>query len=445
MKRSSPQKRPPFPEQLTTVFLYLMVLVYPLWMTGDYQTVTQQKFQCFLVLCGGYVLLMALLGIEMLVLEQARFPSLVFLWKHASAAQKLVAVFALCTILSALLSPYGRETLWGMTRNEGLVTILLYCLLFLLVSVFGRADRRLLSALGISVTVVSLLGLVQLAGRNPFDLYPSGYTYYDAGTAYTGAYLSTIGNTDLLAAFLCAAAPLFAGALVRGSSIIRFLYALPLALSLTLLVRMGAAAGIVGILVSALILLPVFSRQHRREWSLCALCVALLSLLAVYFAGDAMGGTAAELSALLHGQLEDHFGSGRIYIWRQVWDLVPERLLFGGGPDTLAARNAGYFQRYDASLGVTVRALIDTAHNEYLNILVNQGLLALTAYLGALFSSAARWLRRSGQHGTAAILGGGVLCYCIQAFFGISSYITTPALWLIWGLLEQQLRLEGAA
>ena len=158
-----------------------------------------------------------------------------------------------------------------------------------------------------------------------------------------------------------------------------------------------------------------------------------------------MGGTAAELSALLHGQLKDHFGSGRIYIWRQVWDLVPERLLFGGGPDTLAARNAGYFQRYDASLGVAVRALIDTAHNEYLNILVNQGLLALTAYLGALFSSAARWLRRSGQHGTAAILGGGVLCYCIQAFFGISSYITTPALWLIWGLLEQQLRLEGAA
>ena len=441
MKTSVSNKRPPFPEQLTALFLLLTALVYPLWITGDYQTITQQKFRCFLLLCGSYVLLMALLGLEMLVLGQARMPAPSRLWKGASPSQKCIVIFALCTILSALLSPYGRETLWGMTRNEGLVTILLYCAVFLLVSVFSRADRRLLYALGLSVTLLCLLGLVQLTGRNPFGLYPEGYTYYDSGSAYSGAYLSTIGNTDLLAALLCAVTPLFAGALVRWKERRRFLLAVPLALSLALLAGMGVAAGIVGVTAAALVLLPVLASRRRCRLALCSLGIALLGLAVVFLAGERLGGTARELALVLRGQAEDSFGSGRIYIWKQVSALVPEHLLLGGGPDTLAARNAGYFQRYDEALGVVIRSLIDTAHNEYLNILVNQGLPALGAYLAALLSSGARWLRQSGKNTGAAILGGGVLCYCVQAFFGISSYITAPALWILWGLLEQ--RLEG--
>lgn len=51
--------------------------------------------------------------------------------------------------------------------------------------------------------------LWQLAGGNPLGLYPKGLAYSDAGTAYSGAYLGTIGNTDLLAAVMCVAVPAF--------------------------------------------------------------------------------------------------------------------------------------------------------------------------------------------------------------------------------------------
>lgn len=46
-------------------------------------------------------------------------------------------------------------------------------------------------------------------------------------------------------------------------------------------------------------------------------------------------GAAGEFHALLHGQAEASFGSGRLRIWQEVLHLIGERPLLGGGPDTL--------------------------------------------------------------------------------------------------------------
>ena len=138
----------------------------------------------------------------------------------------------------------------------------------------------------------------------------------------------------------------------------------------------------------------------------------------------------------MHGRWEDSYGSGRIYIWRNVLPLVQERPLLGGGADTLGLRTDAAFERYDEALGITIRSAVDTAHNEYLNILINHGLSALLAYGTLLVSSAAKWIRRGSSDPVTALCGCAVLGYCIQAFFGISSPITTPYLWLALALLN---------
>ena len=117
----------------------------------------------------------------------------------------------------------------------------------------------------------------------------------------------------------------------------------------------------------------------------------MAGLLGIYFFGGRLGGFLYEASQVLHGNLDDSFGSGRIYIWRNVLELVPERLLFGGGPETLALRMEAAFERYDPELGILIHSAIDVAHNEYLNVLVNQGLLALAAELIALVLCAVQW------------------------------------------------------
>ena len=160
---------------------------------------------------------------------------------------------------------------------------------------------------------------------------------------------------------------------------------------------------------------------------------------AVYCFGSRMGGFLYEAAALMHGRWDDRFGTGRIYIWRNVIQLVPEHLLLGGGPDTLGLRTDAAFERYDETLGILIHSAIDTAHNEYLNILVNQGLLALLSYLAALLASAIHWVRRGAEEPAAALCGCAVLGYCIQAFFGISSPISTPYLWLALAVLDSDL------
>ena len=163
--------------------------------------------------------------------------------------------------------------------------------------------------------------------------------------------------------------------------------------------------------------------------------VCALGLAGIYAFGGRLGGFLYEASELLHGRWDDDFGSGRLYIWRNVAELVRERPLLGGGPDTLGLRTEAAFERYDEALGILIRSSVDAAHNEYLNILVNQGLLALAAYLGALVAAAVRWVRTAAEKPASAICGGAVLGYCVQAFFGISSPISAPYLWLALGFL----------
>jgi len=101
------------------------------------------------------------------------------------------------------------------------------------------------------------------------------------------------------------------------------------------------------------------------------------------------------------------------------------------------------FTRYDPDKGVELVAEIDTAHNEYLNILFHQGIFALLAYLAALGIAAAKWIKHGNTAPAAAACGASVLCYCIQAFFGISMFLTAPFYWITLGLLDGALRIKN--
>ena len=201
---------------------------------------------------------------------------------------------------------------------------------------------------------------------------------------------------------------------------------------------MNVQAGLLAILAGTALMLPVVLPVGKRGktalWLLAAAGAGLC--LCLVWTTSRTWGTIYELREVLHGNWEDSFGSGRVYIWKQVLSRVPEHLWLGAGPDTMAAAQiVGYTYR-DPALGTSVPFIVDVAHNEYLNVLYHQGVLALLAYLAALAGSAVRWFRGSGQSAGAAALGGAVLCYCIQAFFGFSMCQTAGLFWVSWALLE---------
>ena len=145
-------------------------------------------------------------------------------------------------------------------------------------------------------------------------------------------------------------------------------------------------------------------------------------------------GTIYELGRVLHGELDDKFGSSRVLIWRKVLELVPERPLLGGGPDTLALRLDIHFSRYVEETGRTLSTYVDNAHNEYLGYLANIGILGLAAYLMAMAFTAAEVLKKAPECGASAALGCALVCYWVQGFFGLGLCLTAPVMWAVWGL-----------
>ena len=176
--------------------------------------------------------------------------------------------------------------------------------------------------------------------------------------------------------------------------------------------------------------------RPRRCRGLCAgvLGIGAAGLAAAYCIPFSEG-AAGEFHALLHGQAEASFGSGRLRIWQEVLHLIGERPLLGGGPDTLVARIGFTFSRYSEEAGMMIQTVTDAAHNECLNIAVNQGLPALGAYLALLGTVLYAGIRRGGA--VSLLLWTALAGYFIQGCFTIGDCGAAALFWLFLALCER--------
>ena len=424
---------------LSNAYIAVLLTAFLLYPGSGYQTITLEKWRLYLWLTGAYVATILLLRLELTIVGETPAPTPCRVWRALPLSHKLLLGYLFATVLSAILSKYRTTAIWGSGRCEGLVAIALYCMSFILVSVYTEPKRWMLWLFAAAVSINCVICLIQFAGYNPFHLYPEGMNYYDANKQYAGEFLGTIGNVDILSAVLSLSIPAFWSAFLRlTGDRRRFLLLIPLVLCLVVLLKAFVSGGILGVGGALVISVPVMldGKVARKRATVVVACGIVLLAVSVYLFGGSMGGFLYEASELMHGHWNDDFGSGRLYIWRNVLQLVPEHPLFGGGPDTLGLRTDAAFERYDETLDLLIHSSIDTAHNEYLNILVNQGAIALAFYLAALAASAVRWVRHSTENPVVAISGCAILGYCIQAFFGISSPISTPFFWMALAFLN---------
>lgn len=349
------------------------------------------------------------------------------------AGRLLIAAYWLWSLISALCSPWKAAAFLGGGRCDGMVTITLYCAVFCALGASAGAKRLRLWILAAAAGVYCLIAVLQFMDLNPLRLYPEGMLWSGRETAYNGAFLSFTGNADLSASVLCLLFAVFWSCAALPN---RRLYLLPAAVCLGVLAASGIRGGLVGALGGLILCLPAALPLRRRRraaiYALLAILFAAL-LLAVYLVP--VGGTAGELRALLRGQAEDSFGSGRVYIWKNVWRLVRERPLLGGGADTLGFRGIA-FEKTLAD-GSVLRRPVDCAHCEYLNILVNQGAPALLLLLAAAVRTLVRAFRS--ETAAAGVLRAAFVSCLITAAFGISMPANSAYFWIVWGLLEAEL------
>jgi O-antigen ligase len=137
---------------------------------------------------------------------------------------------------------------------------------------------------------------------------------------------------------------------------------------------------------------------------------------------------------------KEKFGSARGYIWSRSLPLILKKPLLGYGPDTfaLAFPQSDYVGKYNAYN--TTNMVVDKAHNTFIQIAINSGIVALLAYIVLHIILAVRMIRyfiKNKFNATSiyhSIFSSVALGYFIASFFNDSTVQVSPTYWGLLGL-----------
>ncbi|WP_144005447.1 O-antigen ligase family protein [Clostridium sp. DL-VIII] len=146
-----------------------------------------------------------------------------------------------------------------------------------------------------------------------------------------------------------------------------------------------------------------------------------------------------ETISLFNGK--EKLGSSRGYIWSRSIPLIKNNIVIGGGPDSYIYQFPkndliGKYYAYD-----TPNMIVDKPHNLYLQIALNEGLIALLAFLAIMIIyivDSIKLYALKKEYNESQILGIaiclGVVGYLFAGLFNDSVISVAPIFWIILGV-----------
>lgn len=483
-----------WPAVIMTILGALWLGAFPLWQDLSYAHITKAKWLGALVLCG--VTLLAAAVMLMILAAQKRLHL-----ARRSPLQLLAAAYFAWVALSAWqgawadsLNGSGQLAVWmGAIRYEGLLTQLVYGLIFLTFSFFPVKTKAVKLAAAAALVVFTGIVAVQYAGVNVLGLFPKGRSIY---TNYE--FQGTIGNIDMVSGYLSLITPLLLGGYVTrdmggwllliaglagaalewcmevqsGLIALALLCALLALLALrypayrfrVCVVLAGVAAGL---LLRGALFLPwldsdtprvaqpvtfTFGRQaalglvaavffallawlmHRKQGKAVPArwIIALVAAVVVLVVGTVMLLPIPESAGGLY-ELHEIL-CGRVQDHFGSWRLGVWRHSLDMSRESLLFGNGPdtfYYAMHDhlQEAGAKLGENFDNPHNEYVAILANNGLPALLTYLALLGWTLLACIRRR-RWPLALAIG----CYAAQGFFSFSICLVSPMFWAVMGM-----------
>lgn len=136
------------------------------------------------------------------------------------------------------------------------------------------------------------------------------------------------------------------------------------------------------------------------------------------------------------------WGNHRGFNWRMAMQAIthasPKDMLIGVGPDCFAEAMNRYCREQVFSYWNGIQ--LACAHNEFLNLLVTQGILGLAAYLGIFVYSLVRFGRGVKQEPRIIIYMASIVAYLGHNFFCYQQCVATPIIFILIGMGERYIR-----
>ncbi|MDE7434459.1 MAG: O-antigen ligase family protein [Lachnospiraceae bacterium] len=472
-------------------YVYVMLLVFPLYMHDGYFDITVSKFRfaVFGTLLFGAVIVVSYLW------NARKLP-----WRFGAGRLKYFLLFLVAAGISALFSPYDTEAFWGnMGRYCGLFLYLIYGLMLWLVLEFPGCKIRFLYVAELSAVLVGFLGILNHYSLDPLgifthiipheqNIFVSTIGHMGLFAEYAGMMLAVAGTLFLVddagnkswfhsGVFLILALAVpssgtegaYIGALVFFAAsffgvrdqmqqvkwcmlLLLFLLAHVLIGVENILLAKAKPLGMIGnwlcrsnicvpLCAGTVVLLLVLwnfprivnrKRIHRMQAVLkWLLIISVGCAVGVFLVYETIRASAGETQFFL----ADEWGNYRGYIWRKTWEYFCEmplkHKLFGMGPDTVYQ----VYRNICTEPFLTDYGLYyDNAHNEYLQMLLTHGLLGIASWLLWVGKSTFLILKKKKRNIGCAAVGAALLTYEAMALVGIQAVNTQVMFVLLIGL-----------
>ena len=222
-----------------------------------------------------------------------------------------------------------------------------------------------------------------------------------------------------------------------------------------------SAVSVIMTIVSVLMLCLIHrmrSTQHYsvKVWSTIYRCVAIVISVVIVLifvligintlSGGALTGNVADPDVAKWMTFSGDWGSNRGATWSagagcfRETDLLHK--LFGVGPDCMYAflSNEGSPELQNMVYERFYGNRLTNAHNEWLTILVDMGILGLVSYAGMMISVVRNFLREGDKSALAGACGFCVLAYTVNNMFSFQQVMNISTMFVIMGIGANRLR-----
>ena len=335
------------------------------------------------------------------------------------------------------------------TRNEGLLTLFCYYLIFLNAkSITNKKDKKML------LDIFLYLGLFQVA----HSLIES-YTTWGIVRRRSGSLIASglCGNPNFFSSYMSMLVLLASTLYIKTKEKKYLVFTILYNVGLTLAQTSGP---FLAVIVSVIFLFIYF---HKKEY-MKRIIIVVLTLVASFYVTNVTStyvqekvynkrigvssNIAKELiysyNQLLYiGETKDEvaireFGTKRVGIWMNLIPLVKDYWLAGAGMDNITYIYPQKTNEYWLAKTSTnnpdeeIKVYVDKAHNHYLEILVTNGLPALIVYLSLCGIIFVKGFKLKNEDVGFYML---FIVYSAQLFVNISVIDVAPYFFLFYGLL----------
>ena len=308
-------------------------------------------------------------------------------------------------------------------RYEGLFAILYYLCLLYLSSYVNKEDRmKIIIAILIFGFIHILFGFAEIVGLIRSDTGEMRVKIPGIAT-----------NPNFFGSVMVICLSYIIGLLIDSKDIlIKIVYTFLFIIFVYGLLITNTTSAIIG--VGAVLLFSIIYIIINKKYKELVIIVLLFVVVSVFLERKGytyllkdLGKTSNEIVEISKGNVNDEYGTSRIKVWKETIKVVPKYLLHGAGIDNY------YYIFGDEPLRIGIYHY-DKAHNEYLQILVTQGIFSLLCYLFLYFiivmDGIINCFKEKKIYFVLPVIG-----YLVQAFFNISVIEVAPIFFIALGLL----------